>query len=549
MIAKIFPTNFPTRNNLNEKAMKVQSRILPLIVIATFAACSTDSRVRQGDVAPIRASEAGMEDEWMAQRKTVQYAQAPRQSRPAPPPRAPAPAPAPARSDTVCSAPTGGPAPMTIIMPRDAAFGDTFTYEINVNAAECVGNVVVTDTIPNGATFVRSEPPAEQQGDRLRWNLGDMDKGQSATIKVSLRADKEGTLASCAIISADPRTCGQIFIGKPMIALQKTGPETAILGSTITYLITVSNKGTMVAKNVVIVDDLPDGLISVTDQHRLTLDVGDLAPNESKTLSGAVKALKRGKFCNVAKVTSSNAGEAQAEACTTVLQPGLKITKEGTKEQFLTRTATYNIVISNTGDTPLAGVTVTDPAPAGTTITAAAPGASATASQAVWNLGTLQPGEEKALTVSVTSTIAGNHCNVATVATSEGLTENAQACTMWLGVGALLLETLDDPDPIQVGETTTYKVRVTNQGTADDTNIKVVVEFSPEIDPVSASNGGVVNGKTVTFPAFDRLASKQAFEYSIVGKGVKVGDARTKFTRTSDGIPAPTTSEESTRVY
>ena len=50
--------------------------------------------------------------------------------------------------------------------------------------------------------------------------------------------------------------------------------------------------------------------------------------------------------------------------------------------------------------------------------------------------------------------------------------------------------------PFRVGETTTYKVRVTNQGTAADTDIKMTVRFSPEIDPVSASNGGVVNGKT-----------------------------------------------------
>ncbi len=118
-----------------------------------------------------------------------------------------------------------------------------------------------------------------------------------------------------------------------------------------------------------------------------------------------------------------------------------------------------------------------------------------------------------------------------------------------IGISALLLEKADNPDPIQIGETTTYTVKVTNQGTADDTNVKVVVEFPAELDPVSASNGGVVSGKTVTFPPFVRLAPKQAFEYSIIAKGAKAGDARVKFVRTSDGIPAPTTAEESTRVY
>ena len=42
--------------------------------------------------------------------------------------------------------------------------------------------------------------------------------------------------------------------------------------------------------------------------------------------------------------------------------------------------------------------------------------------------------------------------------------------TKVIGISALLLEKADHPDPIEVGETTTYTVKVTNQGTADDIN-------------------------------------------------------------------------------
>jgi uncharacterized repeat protein (TIGR01451 family) len=276
--------------------------------------------------------------------------------------------------------------------------------------------------------------------------------------------------------------------------------------------------------------------------------VGDLAPNESKTATIAVKANSKGRYCNVATASSANAGEARAEACTTILQPGLRITKQGPAEQFLLRDAQYRIVVSNIGDTPLTSVTVTDTAPATTKITDA-PGASVSGNRAVWNLGTLDAGQERTLTLSLTTETPGNHCNGVTVGTAEGLTESAQACTVWRGVGALLLEKADNPDPIQIGENTTYTVRVTNQGTADDTNVRMVVRFPAEIDPVSASNGGVVEGKTVTFPPFPRLTPKQAFEYSIIARGAQVGDARVTFIRTSDGIPAPTSAEESTRVY
>jgi len=112
----------------------------------------------------------------------------------------------------------------------------------------------------------------------------------------------------------------------------------------------------------------------------------------------------------------------------------------------------------------------------------------------------------------------------------------------------LLITLVDDPDPIQVNETTTYRVRVTNQGTAADTNVRIVAEFPKEVSPVSAP-GGTVEGSKVTFPPYPRLAPKAVFEYTIKARGTAVGDARIRFIRTSDTIPAPTTVEESTRVY
>jgi uncharacterized repeat protein (TIGR01451 family) len=289
---------------------------------------------------------------------------------------------------------------------------------------------------------------------------------------------------------------------------------------------------------------VPEGLTG----NPVSVNIGDLAPNQSKTVPVSFTANQRGRFCNVATAESSNAGKVNAEACTVVLQPGLKITKEGTKEQFFGRNATYDIVVSNTGDTTLTGVVVTDSAPAGTTVVDAG-GGSVSGNTVTWNLGELAKGESKTLNVALTSTTAGSHCNSVSVATAQGLRESAEACTAWRGVSALLLEKGDDPDPIQVGEQTTYFVRVTNQGTSPDADVKVVVQFPRELTPVSADNGGVVDGQTVTFPPVARLDPKQAFEYHVTARGAVAGDARVTFVRTSRDIPAPTTAEESTRVY
>jgi uncharacterized repeat protein (TIGR01451 family) len=437
---------------------------------------------------------------------------------------------------------------LTKSAPASVALGETFDYNLTFSAQENLDSVTITDKLGEGVTFVSSEPAANQDQGILVWKLTDLDKGHNGVIKVRVKADKEGNIVNCATVTAVPKVCVATFVGKATISIEKTGPAQAVLGAEIPYRIVVKNSGSLAARNVIVTDNVPEGLSHQSGQRALRFDVGDLGPNESKELNVTLKANAKGKHCNTASVATANAGKAEAEACTEVLVPGLKIAKTGDKEQFLGRNARYEITVSNIGDTALNNVVVTDTAPAETKIVSAA-GGNVNGNTATWNIGTLAAGAERKLQVVLTSQTPGEHCNRVAVVSAEGLRESAEACTVWRGVGALLLEKADNPDPIQVGEETTYTVRVTNQGTADDTNVKVVVEFPAEIDPVSASNGGAVNGKTVTFPAFPRLAPKQAFEYSITAKGAKVGDARVRFVRTSDGIPAPTSAEESTRVY
>jgi uncharacterized repeat protein (TIGR01451 family) len=448
---------------------------------------------------------------------------------------------------TDCAEPTRGLVILSKQMPREATLGQEFEYQLSLKAQECVGNIVVTDRIPTGASFVRSEPEAEVAGDLMTWRFNRMDAGQTGSIRVWLKPDAEGTLTSCATISADPRVCAGVLVGKPALAIDKTGPETAVLGSTVTYNIVVMNRGSALARGVVVKDTVPEGLESADGRRELTYEVGDLAPNQSKSISVPLKAVARGRHCNTAVASSANAGEVSDEACTTVQQPGLKIVKTGDKERFLGRNANYKIVISNVGDTTLTDVTVTDTAPAATKFVSAS-GASINGNQAVWQVGSLPAGEEKSFDVVLTSTTPGNHCNAATVAAAGGLRESSEACTLWRGVAAVLLEVVDDPDPIQVNEQTTYTIRVTNQGTADLTNLGIGAVFDDEMAPVS-SNEGRVAGQNVSFPAVARLAPKQSFTYTIIARGAKVGDSRNRVSLTADGLATPVVEEESTRVY
>jgi len=443
----------------------------------------------------------------------------------------------------ICSSVNTGLIQMSKAMPAEVSFGDTFTYEIRASAVACVANVMVMDSVPEGASLVSTEPQASVAGSQLTWNLGNMDAGEAKVLKVTVKAEKEGTLTSCAVIKADPRVCAKTVVGRPQLAIEKTGPETAQLGSDVAYNIVVKNIGTSVAKAVTVTDKVPAGL---GGPREIPFTVGDLAPGASKTIPVTLKAAERGRHCNLAIATAANAPSVQDDACTTVVKPGIKIVKTGTPEQFVGRQATYKIVVSNTGDTAHANTVVTDTAPAQTKIVSA-PGASVAGNTATWNVGTLKAGESKELGITLTSTQLGTWCNNASV-TATGLRENAEACTIWRGVAGVLVEFVDDPDPIQIGEQVVYTIRITNQGNADLNNISAVAESDAEIDLVSSPQGTIA-GKKITFPTVPKLAGKQSLTYTFTGKAVSVGNAYQKVLVTIDGFRTPVEELEVTTTY
>jgi uncharacterized repeat protein (TIGR01451 family) len=298
-----------------------------------------------------------------------------------------------------------------------------------------------------------------------------------------------------------------------------------------------------VAKGVTVTDKVPAGL---GGPREIPFTVGDLAPGASKTIPVTLKAAERGRHCNLAVATAANAPSVQDDACTTVVKPGVKIVKSGTQEQFIGRQANYKIVVSNTGDTVLENTVVTDTAPPQTKIVSAS-NASVSGNTATWNLGSLRAGESKELDLTLTSMQAGNWCNTASVATGS-LRESAQACTLWKGVAGILVEFVDDPDPIQIGEQVVYTIRITNQGNADLPNIATVADSDAEIDPVSSPQGTVA-GKKITFPMIPKLGARQSVTYTYTGKAVSVGQAYQKVVVTVEGFKGPIEEMEVTTTY
>ena len=266
-------------------------------------------------------------------------------------------------------------------------------------------------------------------------------------------------------------------------------------------------------------------------------------------MSVKLKAIERGKHLNLASVKTSNAGQAKDDAPIIVRLEDFEIFKTGIDKQYLGKKAGYVITVTNTGDTTL-NLQVTDNPARETTIVKAQDAIVTTKTKATWNVPALASGAAESFKVVLTSRTPGVHKNCATASTKSASKTDCHE-TLWEGLAAILLEVIDVEDPLQVGEKTTYIIRVTNQGTKFDKNIVVAATFPKEIKPLSTSGSskGKIEGSKVTFEPYVKLAAKQSVTFKIEAEGAVIGDGRVKFYLKSDLIKKPVLEEESTHVY
>jgi len=84
---------------------------------------------------------------------------------------------------------------------------------------------------------------------------------------------------------------------------------------------------------------------------------------------------------------------------------------------------------------------------------------------------------------------------------------------------------IDTVDPVINGEMSSYRVRVKNQGTAEDTDISVTVRLPAELQFVDGNGDSSVsvNNSLVTFAKLDNLQPGETAEWTIDVKGVGSG--------------------------
>ena len=419
--------------------------------------------------------------------------------------------------------------------PVDMIAGTQAAYTVTVsnNGSSTANNVVLTDTLPAGVTFVSaSTAPTSTSGQTLTWNLGNIAAGGSTVITINVNVTATtGTLTNSASVTTDSVEGGNGATDNsddcsstakaPDIAVAKTCPVDMIAGTQASYSVTVSNSGSSTANNVILTDMLPAGVTFVsatpapTSQSGQTLDwnLGNIAAGGSSTVTITVSVgATGGTLTNTAmastdSVEGGNGNADNNDSCdSTVKAPDVAISKACPADMIAGTGAAYTLTVSNIGSSTANNVVVTDTLPADVAYVSANPAPTSVSGQTLtWNLGNMNAGASTNITISViVNGTSGTNTNSASATTASvegglGQTNNSDDCTSTLKSADIAVDKTC-PATMISGTQAVYTILVSNNGTSVANDVELTDTLPAGVTFVSASPAPLSQaGQTLTW--------------------------------------------------
>jgi uncharacterized repeat protein (TIGR01451 family) len=393
----------------------------------------------------------------------------------------------------------------------------------------------------------------------LAWTLGELRGRQTVTLKATLRTSQTGPVTNKVQVETieglrGERSATTDVTPEPRAVLKVAaeGPETAAVGAALTYRIVVSNPGTAPAENVVLTAKFDAGLEHETKDNAVEMRVGTLGPGESKSLPALTLTARQAGVFTTALTARADGGLSDGGKYTvTVKRAEVKVGNKGPAWRYVGRPAEWSVEVENAGELPLTNVVVRDALPPELTFQSASDGGTLQGDQVTWPIGTLKPGEHKALKLTtVCQAPAARVLTTVSVTADAGVTAKAEAPLEVRGLPAVRIKVTDRDDPVTVGQATEYRVEVTNQGSLAAEVVQVVAVVPDEMRLVQARGPATatIEGQRVTFPALASLAPGQSVAYTVEVQALKAGPVYFRAELTTSTLTKALVEEESTSV-
>ncbi len=295
-------------------------------------------------------------------------------------------------------------------------------------------------------------------------------------------------------VLGDGATIGQVIIvvtippRADLAISQAGGQEPVTVGSNLSYKLTVVNKGPDNATDVTVDDTLPQnitfvsatpdqGSCSETEGNKVRCNLGNLSVNQTVTVETIVRPISEGDLINEAVVRSteldpdltnnrsSGATEVGATADLVVTQTDIP-DPVAAGESWI-----YKIVASNQGPSEAAEVQLISTLPQGVSFSVNVPSQGncrESGNTVTCNLGNMISNGNATLEIEVVAIEGGDFANTVNLSSSvpdPNLANNSVTENTSVGSTAdVSIVMSDSPDPIAVGQVTTYTLTIANNG-------------------------------------------------------------------------------------
>ena len=416
--------------------------------------------------------------------------------------------------------------------PATAVAATNFSYAVSVqNAGPSVAaNVLVTDTLPLGVTFVSATGGGTLSGNVITWPvIASLANGAGQAYTVTVTAPATGALlnivaSTSSTLDADPSNNNgslpaarvtTIVQERADVVTSKTGPATVNAAAQFSYTTTTRNVGPSSAAAVVVSDTLPATVtfVSATGGGVLAGNVvtwpavASLASGAAVSFDVTVVAPATGSFTNIVASTSgtpdpvpaNNDGSAPASRVTTTVSElaDVAASKTGPARVNASDLVNYTITITNLGPSPSAGVLVSDPVPAGATFVSASNGGALNGTTVQWPvIGSLAAGQTVTYALQVRAPLTGSLTNVvsSTATTTDPVPGNnngsAPAAQVQTTIEPVDLAVTKTSLPeFRIGTVGSYTLTVRNVGNAPSVGTITVVDTLPSSLRFSSASG------------------------------------------------------------
>ena len=398
-------------------------------------------------------------------------------------------------------------------------FGENVAYTIVVSndGISDAKQVVITDTLAKGLKFLGANYNGvyDENTHTVTWTL-DIDSGKTVELKVNVTVEDYGVLVNRVTVGDKTSS---VDIAVPEIIPDKTANVTdANFGDNVTYTVTVTNDGDVDASQVVIVDQLGNGLKYVSssdggvwDEKTNTVTwIVDLAAGKTKTLNVVATVVGYGNVTNSLAV-----GNKTSKINVNVPEITPNKTVDNKNPNFGDN-VTYTIVVSNDGAADAKNVVVKDILAPGFKFIEA-------------NYGGVYDELTRTVTWIVDVNAKGHvDLTIKVIVEDYGvLTNNVAVGNKTSSVNITVPEiipnkTVDIENP-NFGDEVTYTVNITNVGKSNAVNVAVRDVLGEGLELISA-DGGVYNPITRAITWTVNLNSGETKSFKVVAKVIGYGN-------------------------